>query len=96
LGLRGRELQEIHDFYFSTKIIHIIKSRRMRWLGHLVLMRKKRMHTGYRRVNLKEGEHLEYLGIDGTIILKLLLKKYCDGVWSGLVWLRMGISFGLL
>lgn len=33
------------------------------------------MHTGYWRVNLKEGEHLEDLGIDGTIILKLILKK---------------------
>jgi len=40
-----------------------------------VLVRKKRMHTGYWRVNLKEGEHLEDLGIDGTIILKLILKK---------------------
>jgi len=33
------------------------------------------MHTRYRRVSLKEGEHLEDLGIDGTIILKLILKK---------------------
>jgi len=38
-------------------------------------VRKKRMHTRYQRVSLKEGEHLEDLGIDGTIILKLILKK---------------------
>ena len=33
------------------------------------------MHTGYWRVSLKEGEHLEDIGIDGIIILKLTLKE---------------------
>jgi len=48
-------------------------------LGHVVLMRKKRMHRGFWRVNLKEGGHLEDLGIDGTIILKLILKNSMTG-----------------
>jgi hypothetical protein len=44
-------------------------------VGALMLMRKKRLHIGFWRVKLKEGEHLEDLGIDGTIILKLIFKK---------------------
>jgi hypothetical protein len=49
----------------------------MRWLGHVVLMGKKRMHTGYRRVNLKEGEHLEDKVIDHRWDhnIKITLKK---------------------
>jgi hypothetical protein len=47
----------------------------MGWMGHVVLMKKKKMHTGFCRVNLEEREHLEDLGIDRTIILKLILKN---------------------
>jgi hypothetical protein len=35
-----RELhnQELHDLYSSSSIIRIIKSRRIRWVGHVALM----------------------------------------------------------
>jgi len=41
--------------------------------------------------------HLEYLGIDGNVILKYLI-RLCSGRrgWTGLVWLRIGTSGGLL
>jgi hypothetical protein len=40
--------------------------------------------------NLRERDHLEYLGLDERIILKLILKN-CDGEsWTGLMWLRIG------
>jgi hypothetical protein len=30
--------EELHDFYASQNIIRVIKSRRMRWTGHVVRM----------------------------------------------------------
>jgi hypothetical protein len=39
-----RELhnEELHDLYSSPSTIRIIKSRRMRWAGHVAQMGKKR------------------------------------------------------
>jgi hypothetical protein len=34
--------RELHDLYSSPSIIRIIKSRRMRWAGHVARMREKR------------------------------------------------------
>jgi hypothetical protein len=34
--------EELRDLYFSPSIIRIIKSRRMRWAGHVARMGKKR------------------------------------------------------
>jgi hypothetical protein len=34
--------QELHNLYCSPSIIIIIKSRRMRWAGHVALMTEKR------------------------------------------------------
>jgi hypothetical protein len=34
--------KEHHDLYSSPSIIRIIKSRRMRWAGHVARMREKR------------------------------------------------------
>jgi hypothetical protein len=34
--------EELHDLYSSPSIIRIIKSRRMRWVGHVAQMGEKR------------------------------------------------------
>jgi hypothetical protein len=34
--------EELHDLYSSPSIIRIIKSRRMRWVGHVARMGEKR------------------------------------------------------
>ena len=38
------------------------------------------MHTGFYWGNLKEGDHLDELGIDGKIILKWILERWDGGV----------------
>jgi hypothetical protein len=39
--------EELHNLYSSLNIIIMIKSRRMRWAGHIVRMGRRRMHIGY-------------------------------------------------
>jgi len=34
--------EELNDLYPSTKIVRVIKSRRMRWVGHVALIGEKR------------------------------------------------------
>jgi hypothetical protein len=41
-GSRKLHNEELHNLYFSSSIIRIIKSRRMRWVGHVAQMEEKR------------------------------------------------------
>jgi len=45
---------------------------------------------------LRERGHLEDLGIDGMIILKLVFKTWYGEAWTGLIWLRKGTDGGQL
>jgi hypothetical protein len=46
-GWRKLHIEELHDLYFSPRIIRIIKSRRMRWAGHMVRMGRRGSLIGY-------------------------------------------------
>jgi hypothetical protein len=41
-GWRKLHNEELHNWYCSPSIIRIIKSRRMRWAGHVARIREKR------------------------------------------------------
>jgi hypothetical protein len=41
-GWRKLDNEELHNLYSSPSIIRMIKSRRMRWAGHVARMGKKR------------------------------------------------------
>jgi hypothetical protein len=46
--------EELHNLYASPNIIRVIKSRRMRWEGHIARMRK--MRSEYILVKTPEGK----------------------------------------
>jgi len=46
--------------------------------------------------NLRERDHLEDPGIDGSIILRWIFRKWDVGAWTGSRWLRIGTGGGNL
>jgi hypothetical protein len=49
--------EELHNLYSSPNIIRMIKSRRMRWAGHVALMGRRGMHIGYWWESHKKRDH---------------------------------------
>jgi hypothetical protein len=41
--------EELNNLHCSPKIVRVIKSRRMRWAGHVALMGKERSIQGFGR-----------------------------------------------
>jgi hypothetical protein len=60
--------KELKALYSSPNIIRVIKSRRMRWAGHVALKGRGEVYTGFWWGDLREGDHLEDPGIAGRII----------------------------
>jgi hypothetical protein len=63
--------EELNDPYSSHSIVRVIKSRRMRWAGHVARIGENR---GVFRVlvgeNTRERDHLGDPGVDRKIILR--------------------------
>jgi hypothetical protein len=49
--------KELHDLYSSPSIIRIIKSRRMRWAGHVARMGIRGTPIDYWWENQRERDH---------------------------------------
>ena len=82
--------EELNDLYCSPNILRVIKSRRIRWAGHVARMGKRR---GVYRVwggHLREGDHSGDPGVDGRTILRWIFSKWDVEVWIGSSWLRIG------
>ena len=84
--------EELSDLYSSPNIVRVIKSRRMRWAGHVVRMGEER---GLHRVwwgSRRERDHWGDLGLDGWIILGWICRRWDVGIWTGLGWPRIEVG----
>jgi len=88
--------EELSDLYASPNIVRVIKSRRMRWAGHVARMGEER---GAYRVLVGKPEGKRPLGrpnVDGWIILGWISRRWDVGMWTGLGWPRIGTGGGRL
>jgi hypothetical protein len=56
-GWRKLYNEELHNLYSSTSIISMIKSRRVRWAGHVARMGEKRNAYRILGESQKERDH---------------------------------------
>jgi hypothetical protein len=87
--------EELHNLYSSPDIIRQIKSRRIRWAGHVTRMEERKLY----KVLVGKPEGKRPLGRprrgweDG---IRLDLRETGLGVWTGFDWLRIGAGGGML
>jgi len=87
---------ELNDLYSSSNIVRVIKSRSLRWAGHVAHMGRGEVYSGFWWRNLRERGLLEDTGIDGRIILRRIFRKWDVGLWTGSSWLMIGTGGGHL
>jgi hypothetical protein len=87
---------ELHSLYSSPNIVRVIKSRRMRWAGHVACMGEERVVYSVldRRPESKKPLERPRCRWEGNI--KLDLREVRIDGKSGLSWLRTGPNGGLL
>ena len=88
--------EELNDLYSSHNIVRMIKSRRMRWAGHVARMGEQR---GLYRILLGKSEgrnHWGDLGVDGWIIFEQIFRRWDVGIWTVLGWPRIETGGGRL
>ena len=59
---------ELSDLYSLPNIVWVVKSRRMRWAGHVARMGEREVRTGFWWGSLREGDHWGDPDLDGRII----------------------------
>jgi hypothetical protein len=89
-GWRKLHNEELHNLYSSLSIIRIITSRRMRCAGHAPYMGAKR---NIYRVLVGKPVGNRPLGKPRHM---WILEKWDGVVWTGLMWIAISTSGGLL
>ena len=59
--------EELYDLCCSPDITRVIKSRRMRWVGHVARRKTEVVHMWICGGYLRKREHLEEARVDGKI-----------------------------
>ena len=88
--------EELCDLFCSPSIFRVIKSRRIRWAGHVARMREqKSCIQGFVR-KPEERRPFERPRRRWKVNIKMGLRKVGLGAWTGLIWFRIGTVCGLL
>jgi hypothetical protein len=74
--------EEVHDLYSSLIIVQVIKSRRVRWAGHVARRGRREACIGFWWGNLRDRDHWVNPDLDGRRILGWIFKKE-DVIWAG-------------
>ena len=88
--------EELNDLYSSPNIVRVIKSRTMRWSGHVARMGEER---GMYRVLVGKPEGKRPLGrprrrwVDN---IRRISRRWDVGIWTGLGWPRIETGGGRL
>jgi hypothetical protein len=88
--------EELHNLYCSSSIIRIIKSRIMRWAGHVARMGEKRNACGILVGKLVGKRPLGRPRRRWENNIRMDLREIEWGGMTGLIWLRIGTSGWLL
>jgi len=88
--------EELSGLYSLPNIVRVVRSRRMRWAGHVARMEIGEVSTGFWWGSLREGDNFGDPEVEGKIILRRKFRKW-ERVWeTGWSWLRIGTAGGLL
>jgi hypothetical protein len=87
--------EELHDLYSPPDIIRVIKSRRMKWAGHVARLGERRGVYRFWLGDLRERDHMEDQDIDGRTILRWIFWRW-DGARIELILLRRRTDDGHL
>jgi len=82
--------EELNDLYCSPNTVRVIKSRRMRWAGHVACMGEER---GVYRVLVGKLEGKRPVGIPRR---RQISRRWDVGIWTGLGWPRIETGGGCL
>jgi hypothetical protein len=74
-GWRKLHNEELHNLYSSPSIIRMIKSRRVRWAGHVARMGEKRNACRILVGNPEGKNHWKDQAVGGWTILKWILER---------------------
>jgi hypothetical protein len=87
---------DLHSLYSLPNIVRVIKSRRLRWEGHVARMGRGEVFTGFWLGGQEVRSHWRDLGVGGRITLSMTLGRWESMARTGFGWLRVGSSGGLL
>jgi hypothetical protein len=68
--------EELNGLYSLPNIVRVIKSRRLRWAGHVTRMGEGKVCIGFWWRNLRERDRWGDPGVDRRIILGWIFKKW--------------------
>jgi hypothetical protein len=95
---RKRHNEDLNDLYSLPNIVQVVKSRRMRWAGHVARMGED---SGVHRVLVGKRKGKRLLGRprrrwEDNILLRWIFRKLKGFVGTGWSWLRIGTGGGHL